>query len=60
VPDDDREYLSKMPDLEMLVVAKGRERTTNDDAELLRAAGFRLTRVIPTAGLTSVVEAEAA
>jgi hypothetical protein len=44
----------------MLVVATGRERTTNDYAELLRAAGFRLTRVIPTAGPTSVVEAEAA
>lgn len=59
VPDDDREHLSKILDLEMLLVATGRERTAAQYAELLRAAGFRLTRVIPTAGPSSVVEAEA-
>jgi O-methyltransferase domain/Dimerisation domain len=60
VPDDDREHLSKTLDLEMLVVATGRERTANEYAELLRTAEFRFTRVIPTVGPTSIVEAEAA
>ncbi len=60
VPDDDREHLSKLIDLEMLVVATGRERTADEYAALLRTAGFRFTRVIPTVGPTSIVEAEAA
>ena len=60
VPDDDREHLSKLLDLEMLVVATGRERTADEYAALLRTAGFRFTRVIPTVGPTSIVEAEAA
>jgi hypothetical protein len=60
VPDDNREHLSKLLDLEMLVVATGRERTASQYAELLRAAGFRFTRVIATAGPASIVEAEAA
>lgn len=60
VPDDDREHLSKMLDLEMLVVATGRERTAIEYAELLRAAGFRFTRIIPTVGPMSIVEGEAA
>jgi hypothetical protein len=59
VPDDNREHLSKLLDLEMLVVATGRERTAAEYAELLRTAGFRVTRVIPTAGPSSIVEAEA-
>jgi hypothetical protein len=45
IPDDDREHLSKLLD---------------DYAEMLGRAGFRNTRVIPTAGPASVVESEAA
>jgi hypothetical protein len=60
VPDDDREHLSKLLDLEMLAVGTGRERTANEYAELLPTAGFRYTRVIPTVGPKSIVEAEAA
>jgi SAM-dependent methyltransferase len=44
-------------DLEMLVHAGGRERTATEYGELLSGAGFRLTRVISTAGPLSVVEA---
>ena len=36
VPDDDREHLSKLLDMEMLVAASGRERTEAEYAELLR------------------------
>jgi hypothetical protein len=44
-------------DLEMLVHAGGRERTAAEYGDLLSRAGFRLTRVIPTAGPLSIVEA---
>ncbi len=44
-------------DLEMLVSVGGRERTAVEYAELLSRAGFRQTRVIPTAGPISIVEA---
>ncbi len=60
VPDDGREHLSKLLDLEMLVTGTGKERTADEYAELLRTAGFRCTRVIPTVGPPSIVEAEAA
>jgi O-methyltransferase domain/Dimerisation domain len=59
VPDDDREHLSKLLDLEMLVAANGRERTQAEYAELLRQAGFRFTRTVPTVGPASIVEAVA-
>jgi C-methyltransferase len=60
VPVDDREHLSTILDLEMLVVGAGRERTAAEYTDLLRATGFRNTRVIPTVGPTSIVESEAA
>ena len=60
VPDDDREHLSKLLDLEMLVAATGRERTEAEYAELLRQAGFRHTRTVGTVGPGSIVEAVAA
>jgi hypothetical protein len=39
----------------MLVMAGGRERT---EAELLGEASFSLSRVIPTAGLISIIESQ--
>jgi hypothetical protein len=59
VPDDDREHLSKLLDLEMLVAASGRERTEAEYAELLRRAGLRHTRTVATVGPASIVEAVA-
>lgn len=44
-------------DLEMLVHAGGRERTADQYTNLLARAGFRVTRVIPTPGPVSIVEA---
>ena len=40
----------------MMVNVGGRERTEAEFSALLDAAGFRLTRIIPTQGLWSVVE----
>lgn len=44
-------------DLEMLVHAGGRERTAAEYTTLLAQAGFRVTRVVPTPGPMSIVEA---
>jgi C-methyltransferase len=57
--DDDREHLSKLLDLEMLVAATARERTEAEYAELLRPAGFRHVRTVATVGPASSVEAAA-
>jgi hypothetical protein len=50
----------KLLDLEMLVIASGKERTEAEYAELFAGAGWRLTRVVPTKSPTSVIEGEVA
>lgn len=59
VPPGDAPHPGKLLDLEMLVVASGKERTEAEYAALLAASGFKLTRVVPTQGPAGVVEAEA-
>jgi O-methyltransferase domain/Dimerisation domain len=46
-------------DLNMLVMLNGRERTAAEFAELLASGGFRVSRVIPTPGMFSLIEADA-
>jgi hypothetical protein len=46
----------KLTDLNMLVSAGGQERTEAEYRALYAAAGFRLTRVIPTRSRISVIE----
>lgn len=48
---------SKIMDLEMLVSPGGVERTAEEYRQLLAQAGFRLTRIVPTASPYSIVEA---
>jgi hypothetical protein len=48
--------LGKLMDLEMLMMPGGRERTEAEFAALFNAAGFQLTRVVPTKSPLSVVE----
>jgi hypothetical protein len=50
----------KLLDLEMLVIASGKERTEAEYAALLAGAGWKLTRIVPTNAPTSVIEGEAA
>lgn len=57
VPATSEPHFSKFIDLNMLVMTGGRERTAVEYGELLANAGFKLTRVIPTASPMSVVEA---
>jgi hypothetical protein len=52
--------LGKVIDLEMLVIAGGRERTEAEYGQLLASAGWRLLRVIPTRSPAQIIEAEPA
>ena len=47
---------SKFLDLQMLIFPSGRERTASEFRDLFAAAGWRLTRIIPTAAADSIVE----
>ncbi len=59
VPAPEQRGWAKLLDLEMLVLTpRGRERNEAEFAGLLEEAGFRLTRVVPTASPVSVVEGE--
>ena len=58
VPPPGENHFAKLLDLEMLVITeRGRERTEEEYANLLRMAGLRPTRVVPTLSPVSVVEA---
>jgi hypothetical protein len=48
---------AKFLDLQMLIFPSGCERTEKQFRELLASAGWRLTRIIPTAASDSIVEA---
>lgn len=57
VPENGAKCLSKLLDLNMLVMNGGRERTKAEFCALLGAAGFKLTRIIPTMAPQSIIEA---
>ena len=57
LPAGDTPHPGKMLDMVMLVIPGGQERTEAEYASLLGKAGFRLSRVVPTASAVSVVEA---
>jgi hypothetical protein len=56
VPASNQPHFSKFIDLNMLVMTGGRERTEEEFRALYEAAGFRLTRVVPTDSPFSVIE----
>jgi len=57
LPAGDTPHPGKILDMVMLVIPGGQERTEAEYAALLGKAGFRLTRVVPTASAVGVVEA---
>ncbi len=57
LPAGDTPHPGKVLDMVMLVFPGGQERTEAEYASLLGKAGFRLSRVVPTASAVSVVEA---
>ena len=60
VPPGDGPDFAKSLDLDMLLFVGGRERTEAEFASLLHRSGFRMTRVIPTISMISLVEARPA
>ncbi|WP_007023438.1 methyltransferase [Saccharomonospora iraqiensis] len=59
VPENDSEHQSRLMDLMMLGACTGQERSAAELEPLFTAAGLRLTRVIPTSSVMSIVEAVA-
>lgn len=57
LPTGDTPHQGKVQDMVMLVVPGGQERTEAEYASLLGKARFRLSRVIPTESVVSIVEA---
>ena len=57
LPSGDTPHPGKMLDMVMLLTPGGEERTEAQYAALLDKADLRLTRVVPTASLVSIVEA---
>ena len=56
VPSDNMPHLSKLIDLEMMLMPGGRERTEREFSSLLDRAGFALTRIVPNESMLGVVE----
>ncbi len=57
LPTGDTPHQGKVQDMVMLVIPGGQERTEAEYDSLLGKAGFRLSRVVPTESVVSVVEA---
>jgi O-methyltransferase domain/Dimerisation domain len=57
LPEGNTPHFGKLADMVMLTVPGGEERTAQEYRTLLDAAGFTMTRVVPTASDVSVVEA---
>jgi hypothetical protein len=57
LPEGNAPHPGKMLDMVMLTVAGGEERNSSQYEALLNEAGFRMTRVVPTASPVSLVEA---
>ncbi len=60
IPEGNAPHPGKIIDMEMLVAPGGVERTAAEFEHLLAGSGFKLTRIINTASLISIIEAEKA
>ena len=56
VPEGNEASEAKLFDINMLVVTGGLERTESEYQKIFEAAGFELTRIIPTKAPVSIVE----
>ena len=57
IPPGNEPFAGKLTDITMLVVTGGRERTEAEYRWLLGAAGFTVSRIVPTRSPASIVEA---
>ena len=56
IPPGNAPAFGKLLDMNMLVLPGGKERTEAEYRTLYQAAGFRLSRIVPTAMEVSIVE----
>ena len=56
VPMGNEPSFGKLIDINMLVMPGGKERTADEYKALYAAAGFKLSRIVPTAGAMSLIE----
>jgi len=57
IPPGNDPFIGKFLDVNMLVMCPGgKERTSEEFHALFAAAGFNMTRIVPTQGIVSVVE----
>ncbi|MFO0936536.1 MAG: methyltransferase [Gemmataceae bacterium] len=59
IPPGNEPSPGKLLDLEMLVIASGKERTEKEYAELLAGAGWKLSKIVPTKSPVSLIVGEA-
>lgn len=57
IPAGNDPNFGKLIDIEMLALANGRERRAEEFGALFAAAGYRLSRIVPTASPCAVIEA---
>lgn len=57
IPDVGVSHISKVQDLDMLILLGGQERTLEQYSALLCQVGLKLERIIPTSELVSIIEA---
>jgi hypothetical protein len=60
IPPGNEPSFEKLLDLAMLIITGGKERTESEYRDLYTAAGFRLTRIVPTRAGVSVIEGKKA
>ncbi len=56
IPPGNEPSFGKIMDIEMMLLPGGKERTEAEYRELFAGAGFRLTRIVPTASPASIIE----
>jgi hypothetical protein len=56
IPEGNEKSDAKLFDINMMIMTEGRERTEDEYRKLFSAAGFILTRVVPTQSSLSIVE----
>jgi O-methyltransferase domain len=57
VPQANKPHMSKLTDIQMLVLAGGRGRTREEFQQLLAHSRFRMIRVVPSQSFVSIIEA---
>jgi hypothetical protein len=57
IPDDGSPTLAQLMDVNMLAILPGRERTQAEYTALLKAAGLRFERLVPTHSPFQILEA---